>query len=164
MRGIVLTLIGFTAAILLICPAGATMRIAGDQGGLLVTYVERFATARASGERVIIDGTCFSACTLAIAFLSRGQVCATPNAVLGFHAAWRRIASGGTVASPAATQAMYEAYPSTVRRWIDRHGGLTGRLILLRGRELAAVLPPCNSSHQLRPPALSIRISFRELS
>jgi hypothetical protein len=101
-----------------ISPAGATMRITGDPGGMVVDYVERFEAARASGEPVIIDGACLSACTLAIGILPRGQVCATPNAVLGFHAAWRPTANGGRVTSPDVTQAMYEVYPANVRKWI----------------------------------------------
>jgi hypothetical protein len=47
------------------------------------------------------------------------------------------------VASPLATQVMYEGYPASVRKWIARHGGLSERLILLKGRELAAVMPAC---------------------
>jgi len=35
------------------------------------------------------------------------------------------------------------AYPAPVRGWISRHGGLTSRLLLLRGRELAAIYPTC---------------------
>jgi len=33
--------------------------------------------------------------------------------------------------------------PAGVRRWIRRRGGLTSRLLLLRGRELAALYPTC---------------------
>jgi hypothetical protein len=98
--------------------------------------VERFEAARANGEPVIIDGACLSACTLAIGMLPRGQVCATPNAVLGFHAAWRPTANGGRAKRQDVTQAMYEVYPANVREWIARRGGLSGRLILLKGREL----------------------------
>ena len=47
---------------------------------------------------------------------------------------------------------MYEVYPSNVRRWIDRHGGLSERLILLKGRELAAMVPACAAG-----PAIRIR-------
>jgi len=36
-----------------------------------------------------------------------------------------------------------EAYPAPVRNWISRRGGLTSRLLLLRGRELAAIYPRC---------------------
>jgi hypothetical protein len=102
------------------------------------------------GDPIIIDGACLSACTLAIALLPRGQVCATPKAVLGFHAAWRRTPNGGRVTSPLATQVMYEAYPANVRKWIARHGGLSERLILLKGRELAAMVPACDTGPATR--------------
>jgi hypothetical protein len=36
-----------------------------------------------------------------------------------------------------------EAYPAAVRGWIRQRGGLTPRLLLLRGRELAAIYPSC---------------------
>jgi hypothetical protein len=36
-----------------------------------------------------------------------------------------------------------EAYPYAVRQWIQRHGGLTSRLLLLRGRDLAVIFPIC---------------------
>jgi hypothetical protein len=36
-----------------------------------------------------------------------------------------------------------QAYPAQVRGWIHRRGGLTSRLLLLRGRELAAIYPSC---------------------
>jgi hypothetical protein len=137
----ILLLAGVALATISIWPAHATQRIRNDRGGLLVDYLIRFAEARASGERFIIDGPCFSACTLAMA-LRRGKVCATPHAVLGFHAAWRPTAQGRT-RSRIATQIMYQLYPSNVRKWIDRHGGLSERLILLKGRELAAILPSC---------------------
>jgi hypothetical protein len=140
-----------------VSPADATMRITGDPGGLVTNYVERFDAARASGEPVIIDGACLSACTLAIGILARGQVCATPNAVLGFHAAWRPTANGGRVTSPAATQAMYEVYPANVRKWIARRGGLSKRIILLKGRELAAVVPACGPTLRSHPTTRTVR-------
>jgi hypothetical protein len=118
-------LLAGVAAVISVAPANATMRIAGDPGGLIIAYLERFAAVRASGEPVIIDGTCLSACTLAIGILSRGQVCATPKAVLGFHAARLPTMKGGRVASSYATQVMYEIYPANVREWIGRRGGLS---------------------------------------
>jgi len=36
-----------------------------------------------------------------------------------------------------------EAYPAAVRNWILRRGGLSSHLLLLRGRELAAIYPTC---------------------
>jgi len=130
-------------AVLMSSSAQATMRITGDPGGLIIEYAQRFLHVRASGEQVIIDGACFSACTLAVAMLPREQVCATPNAVLGFHAAWRPTSDGGKTTSFLATQAMMELYPTDIRGWIGRHGGLTPRMIFLQGRELAAMVPVC---------------------
>ena len=142
--------IGVAAIGISVSPASATLRIISDPGGPVIDYVVRFEAARVSGEPIIIDGPCLSACTLAIAILPRGQVCATPKAVLGFHAAWRRTPNGGRATSPLGTQAMYEVYPSNVRRWIDRHGGLSERLILLKGRELAAMVPACDAGPAIR--------------
>src|SRR5215831_1244556 len=140
-------LIAATAATFMATPAAqATIRITGDPGGLIVEYAQRFLQARASGEHVIIDGACLSACTLAIAMLPREQVCATPKAVLGFHAAWRPTSGGGKATSSLATQAMMELYPTDVRSWIGRHGGLTPRMIFLQGRELASMVPTCGES------------------
>jgi hypothetical protein len=36
-----------------------------------------------------------------------------------------------------------DTYPAPVRAWIKRQGGLSSRLIYLRGRELAAMYPRC---------------------
>jgi hypothetical protein len=126
--------------------AHATMHITGDPGGLIIEYAEKFLQARASGEQVVIDGACLSACTLAVAMLPRGQVCATSKAVLGFHAAWRPTTHGGKATSSVATQAMMELYPADVRGWIGRHGGLTPRMIFLQGRELSAMVPTCGAT------------------
>jgi hypothetical protein len=46
-------------------------------------------------------------------------------------------------AEPHASALVLQAYPSAVRSWIRRHGGLTSRVLLLRGRELAAIYPVC---------------------
>jgi hypothetical protein len=46
-----------------ITPAFATMRISEDRGGQIGHYLQAFAALRSSGERVVIDGDCLSACT-----------------------------------------------------------------------------------------------------
>ena len=125
--------------------ANATMRITADRGGPIISYTDRFSQARASGEQVVIDGTCLSSCTLAIGMLPPGQVCATSRAVLGFHAAWHQTENGGTAESPAATQLMMDIYPAPLRSWINRHGGLTPKMIFLRGRELTGMVNTCGS-------------------
>jgi len=123
--------------------AHATIRLANDPGGLIQAYQARFAHARASGERIVIDGSCLSACTLAIGMVPREQICATPRAVLGFHAAWQPTPFGGKAVSFPATQHMMSIYPAEVQAWIGRHGGLTPRMIFLKGQELAEYVPVC---------------------
>ena len=69
-------------------PASATMRIAEDRGGQIGQYLQAFSMLRSSGERVVIDGNCLSACTLVLGIVSPSKICATSRARLGFHAAW----------------------------------------------------------------------------
>jgi hypothetical protein len=63
--------------------------------------------------------------------------------VLGFHAATWVDTYGRTGAAPRASAIVLEAYPRGVRNWIVRHGGLTPRTLLLRGRELSRLYPQC---------------------
>jgi hypothetical protein len=67
--------------------ASATMRIVDDHGGQVGKYLQAFATVRSTGERVIIDGDCLSACTMVLGLVPSNQICVTPRARLGFHAA-----------------------------------------------------------------------------
>ena len=50
-------------------------------------YLRTFAQIRQSGERVIIDGPCLSACTLVLSTIPKSRICVTRRAILGFHAA-----------------------------------------------------------------------------
>jgi hypothetical protein len=134
---------GAVIAALTFGSAEATVRIRDDMGGLMAEYASRFATMRETGERVVIAGPCYSACTMLLGMLSRDQVCVTPNAVLGFHAAWDMDDTGHRVTSAAGTQTLIEIYPPRIRSWIARRGGLSPHIKLLRGRELAAMYPPC---------------------
>jgi hypothetical protein len=112
----------------------------------ILDYAERFRQARAAGEQVIIDGNCLSACTMVIGMLPRDKVCATPKAVLGFHAAFRPTSDGRKVASTDATQFMMNTYPPELRKWISQRGGLTTQMPFLRGPELASFVPTCGTS------------------
>ena len=70
-----------------LAPAFADVRILASPGGDVVPFLELFETLRYSGERVIIDGPCYSACTLVLSEISRNRICVTSRAVLGFHSA-----------------------------------------------------------------------------
>jgi hypothetical protein len=130
-------------ALLLASPASAEVRILASPGGEVGPFLDLFARLRASGERVVIDGPCLSACTLVLSAVPNERICVTRRAVLGFHAARSMDRRGRMYAEPEASAAVLEAYPPPVRGWIRRHGGLTSRVLLLRGRELAAIYPVC---------------------
>jgi hypothetical protein len=127
-------------------PASATMRIAEDRGGQIGHYLQNFAMLRSSGERVVIDGNCLSACTLVLGIIPRSRMCATPRARLGFHAAWLPDSDGRPVTSRLGTRALWNAYPSAVRHWIARHGGLSRHMIYMQGRDLYHFVPSCQQA------------------
>jgi len=127
-----------------ISSASATVRIAEDRGGQIGQYLQSFAAVRESGERVVIDGNCLSACTLVLGLIPSDRICATPRARFGFHAAWMPDDNGRPVTSAMGTQALWSIYPVSVRRWIDRHGGLSRRMIYMQGRSLAGIVASCD--------------------
>ena len=130
-------------ALVAVSQARADLRILSSPGGFVGDYLQAFARVRQSGERVVIDGPCLSACTLVLGVVPKSRICVTSRAVLGFHAAWVPTQRGRAVEQPAATRLMMDIYPSEVRGWILRRGGLNSHLILLRGHELMAFYPRC---------------------
>jgi hypothetical protein len=124
-------------------PARAEVRILGSPGGQVGPFLDLFERVRESGERVVIDGPCLSACTLVLSVVPNERICVTRRAVLGFHGARSIDRRGRLYAEPEASEAVLEAYPAAVRDWIRRRGGLSSRLLLLRGRDLAAIYPRC---------------------
>lgn len=125
-------------------PAAAEVRIHSSPGGQIGKFAMLFAMVRESGERVVIDGPCLSACTLVLSLVPRSRICVTRRAVLGFHAAWRPGHDGRPLTSASATRLMMDTYPQGVRNWIERNGGLTSRTLLLRGRALSALYRMCS--------------------
>ena len=124
--------------------AVADVRVTNDPGGEVTAYLRRYEQLRSSGERLVIDGPCLSACTLFTAFIPRSRVCVTPRAVLGFHAAsYYDDASRSLVPTRRGTSLVLRLYPPEIRNWIARHGGLTPRIMAMRGRELAALYRTC---------------------
>ena len=124
--------------------ARAEMRIVSDPGGEVTLYIRKFDQARDFGEHVVIDGPCLSACTLLTGIIPPDHICVTKRAVLGFHAAsYYDDASRSLVPTREGSALVMKLYPAEIRSWIQRHGGLTPRLIELRGRELTALYRTC---------------------
>ena len=70
---------GLLAAVLLLAGVGAShavVRIADDRGGRIGTYVDKYQGLRTSGETVIIDGLCASACTIVLGAVPHDRICA----------------------------------------------------------------------------------------
>jgi hypothetical protein len=126
-----------------ISPALADVRILASAGGEVAPFLQLFERVRESGERVVIDGPCLSACTLVLDLVPSNRICVTRRAILGFHAAKSVDQKGRLYREPEATEVVLQAYPAAVRDWILRRGGLSSRLLLLRGRELSAIYPRC---------------------
>src|SRR6516164_1037877 len=123
--------------------ARADVRILASPGGQVGDFLDLFEEVRNSGDRVVIDGPCLSACTLVLSIVPSERICVTRRAVLGFHAARSIDRQGRIYAEPEASQVVLHAYPAPVQDWINRRGGLTSHLLLLRGRELTAIYRPC---------------------
>jgi len=130
--------------------ASATVTIHSDPGGRIDQYLDRYNQIRLSGQRVVVDGTCNSACTLLLGSVPRERICFTEQASLGFHSAWQFDDSGRPVASPLWTRVLWRNYPRPIRTWIIRHGGLTPHMIFLRGDALTALYPRCTAAERLK--------------
>ena len=71
----------------LVSPVQAEVRILSSPGGQVGPFLDLFEEVRASGERVVIDGPCLSACTLVLSLIPSERICVTRRAIFGFHAA-----------------------------------------------------------------------------
>jgi hypothetical protein len=139
LRGIV----GAVIVALMAGNASAAVRIANDPGGQIGPYLDNFTMVRNSGQKVIIDGPCLSACTMVLGIVPRDRICVTSRAKLGYHAAWNPAANGRIVMSHAGTKALWDIYPGHIRSWLSKRGGLKPKMVYLSGSELAAMYPPC---------------------
>ena len=126
-------------------PASADLRITRDHGGYIDQYKAKYAAVRDRGERIVIDGTCNSACTLLLGIVPLERVCVTPRASLGFHQAYydKRWTAGVKVTSVVGTDELMSVYPAAVKKWIARQGGLTQQMKRLKGTDLWAIVDPC---------------------
>ncbi len=91
---------GILAAVLLLGGMGAShavVRISEDRGGRIGTYVDKYQGLKGTGETVMIDGLCASACTIVLGAVPHDKICVTSRASLGFHAAWDFGSSGRPV-------------------------------------------------------------------
>jgi hypothetical protein len=126
--------------------ARADLRITRDTGGYVEAYRAKYEQLRDRGGRVIIDGVCNSACTMVLGIVPRDRICVTPRASLGFHQAYydTDITFGIKVASDEGTSELMSYYPTELKDWLKRRGGLTTEMKRLKnGAELWKIANPC---------------------
>lgn len=115
-------------------PAGALV-IKDDLGGIIYDFAEKYTRVAADGEPVRIEGECTSACTLVFGIVPNDRICITSRALLGVHLAYNWKGQRQVNASQAMTVRMLQ-YPTWLRRWIKRHGGLRTKPIYVLNKEL----------------------------
>jgi len=133
-------------ALLAPTPARADLHITRDHGGYVEEYKVKYAHIRDTGQRVIIDGICNSACTLVFGIVPMNKICVTPRASIGLHQAYydKAFTFGIKVTSYEGTADLMSYYPSTVKDWIRRNGGLTTEMKkITNGTELWKIVDPC---------------------
>jgi hypothetical protein len=84
------TALAATIILVFVCSAPAIadeVRILSSPGGQVGPFLDLFEGVRMTGDRVVIDGPCMSACTLVLSVVPNDRICVTRRAVLGFHAA-----------------------------------------------------------------------------
>jgi hypothetical protein len=136
-------LFGAVLTALSVSAASAAVRITGDTGGQIGPYLEQLAAIRDSGQQVIIDGPCLSACTMVLGVIPPDRICVTRRARLGFHAAWHHGENGRPATNRGGTQLLMAVYPQNVKKWIAKRGGLTREMKYLTGRELTSMYRTC---------------------
>jgi hypothetical protein len=136
----------FVLSLVAATPAYALLHITRDHGGYVEEYKERYKHIRDSGQRVVIDGICNSACTLVFGIVPMNRICVTPRASLGFHQAYydKAFTFGIKVTSIEGTSDLMSYYPDAVKDWIRRNGGLTTEMKKIKnGEELWKIVDPC---------------------
>lgn len=135
-RILLLTLV---ASLMAIPPSSASsVSINGDSGGSVGTYIRKVSYYQKSGTVVRFTGRCDSACTLLLA-LPRSKTCIRPGAYFRFHAPIARNSQMQRLTH----LLMMKKYPSWVRSYLARKGGLTRNLVTIDYSYASRYLKQC---------------------
>jgi hypothetical protein len=129
---------------LVLCVCGASAAdyvIKKDRGGNPSDYWNKYVAVRNSGDRVVIDGVCGSACTVVIQVMPRERICVTRNASLAFHAARFK---GTQVVHDELTAMYFKKSPPDFQKWMTANNALESLEVkVLRGSELETFIQRC---------------------
>src|SRR5689334_18005404 len=110
-----------------------TIDILDDHGGTTSAYAARWAQHRRDGIHVRIAGPCESECTMIVGSLRRERICVRPDARFGF-----RVAD-----LPSHTARVWKSWPTDIKIWLSRHGGLTRQLTWLEAPDIYRFFRRC---------------------
>ena len=119
--------------------------IASGLGGATSEYGNLYTVAHKLRARIRVVGKCHSACALFLATHKPEFACAEPGAELGFHAA-TKMGRGGVntrIRDEESTARLLRRFPLFVQEWIEKRGGLTEKMLILKGEELHRLIKPC---------------------
>jgi hypothetical protein len=112
-----------------------------DQGGNVISYIQRISAASQEGHA--ISGDCMSACTM---WLGHRGTCVEADAVLYFHGASGGLGVGWGHVNPLANALLLGMYPPRVRA-VVRPWLYTTEFHTLSGRQLASLgVPLCHGN------------------
>ena len=113
-----------------------------DPGGSVSTFAQWWQRIAESGDDVVIDGSCISACTFFLGIIPLNRVCVTERATLGLHEA-----SSGDTPSAASTQVYTHLfYPRWVQQWIAAQGGLEEEIKVMYPEDMKGHIALCPGS------------------
>lgn len=102
---------------------GKPLVITWDGGGSVSEYLYTVEAARLTKTKIIIDGQCYSACTLYTRLAKDNLVCATYKGWFFFHQPTRQF-FGRWIHEEDMTEVLEKYYPANVKEWLDKQGGL----------------------------------------
>jgi hypothetical protein len=111
-----------------------------DHGGVIDLYSAQAEEMAGGHVPLIVDGPCFSACTIFVD-IDRANACVTTNAVFGYHQSETDKTGGKSVFG----QISYQT--PGLNAYIKAHGGLptpdTGRMLMINFSQLTQFYQPC---------------------
>ena len=100
------------------------VRIGYGPGGSIGEHRKLYNDYQNTRTEVAIAGGCYSACTLVLAHVDADLICVAEGGFLAFHSAQTTVDEATAQKHPLATRLMYLSYPTKIREWIDRQGGV----------------------------------------
>jgi hypothetical protein len=124
--------------------AEATTVITYNSGGVVEEFWVEIQSHEMRGEKIVVDGPCYSACTLTLMLAKKGLMCATPRAFFAFHRAYSgRKGTEGYEDDGGWTSAIMVNLPPKVAGWLEAKGGMTHDWKILGGGEMEQLVPMC---------------------